>query len=961
MVGHNRSGILRVVFFLTLFLVLACIAPLVLAESYEVGITATAEKTANPGDFVTHVYTISNTGTEDDEYQLEPSVPAGWDALGVPSSIDVAAGGEEGLFVTVVSPGTAQAGTYQATLIATSTGDPSVTVEATALITISSILGVVTTWIWEPTRAQPGGTVKGSFSITNSGNITDTYIMDISREWNCAVALAQDSAQVFPGEKKEIQLTILVPATLSPGTRYGFTIEIKSTQHPDVAAQIAHSSRVAPPPPEKVGGSTFPRWPVTLSLSFDDAGFSRAKFSGSGDLDGIGTFSAEMSATLTELSRPIGSFTTDQWGISLDGGSLSGGFGKVSGEGTGVTLFGKVDGGFTSQLLFTETVRGLSGRCSFNEGSLRLIAGSDEDTAYSFQEAQLSYEFSDAFSITSVIGSVTEQTSSGTAFRISPQVAVDQYQLRGSYLNISSGFPDRDQEQAYGMSFSYRRPYSRSAGLSNWALTFDTSKLYEEEFITWKTDVTGRLYLSLPAATTLRLEVWYKREESDDWPRSTYFDSLGLGMRLYGSPFDFGRYTISTIIEEATDRVANTHYLETGVYTSISSRLGEADIDGYLRLGRIADLNTGMLERKSFSFSVSLGLPNIEASPELSLSFKEDSSSLGIDFGWVLPAADVKATLRIPLLDEDSFTLSIETDFSIFLPFFGPTKGRVTGRAFIDKNNDGKFDPDEEPLPDYILSLDEQEAITNATGRFVFWPVEPGKYELSIHGLPFGLEATREHPLPLELSAGERHVPFPFRRYSVITGYIYNDANKNGKRDADESGISGAGVILRGPDGWRQVVAGPDGQFNTKVEPGTYALAIVKDSLPERFVPVSTTPADIKVGGRGRESVDLGAYQKPKEIIFTFGEPTARFSYSPQEPTTSDEVMFDASDSEAVGTEITTYEWIFQQQEKSFTATGEQVKVNFIESGRWDVLLTVTDANGLQDDKEDRITVTPPK
>jgi len=110
-----------------------------LGAQYSVSIGTTAEKIASPGDFVTHVCTITNTGTSNDEYQLTITTPTGWLTLGIPSSIQVTAGAGEKLFVTFVVPSTAKAGTYEGTLVATSTGNPSLTAQATALITVSPV------------------------------------------------------------------------------------------------------------------------------------------------------------------------------------------------------------------------------------------------------------------------------------------------------------------------------------------------------------------------------------------------------------------------------------------------------------------------------------------------------------------------------------------------------------------------------------------------------------------------------------------------------------------------------------------------------------------------------------------------------------------------------------------------------------------------------------------------------
>jgi len=293
------------------------------------------------------------------------------------------------------------------------------------------------------------------------------------------------------------------------------------------------------------------------------------------------------------------------------------------------------------------------------------------------------------------------------------------------------------------------------------------------------------------------------------------------------------------------------------------------------------------------------------------------------------------------------------------LPFFGPAYGRVVGRAFEDANGNGLFDSGDEPIPDLLLTLAGQEAITGRDGRFAFWPVLPGEYTLSLQELPFGLAPLRHFPLPLDVGLGQQLVLLPFASYSSISGIVYNDANKNGRRDYGETGIPNAVVLVSGTSGRRQVVAGSTGRFNVRVEHGMVEVALQVDSLPRRFVP--TTPATLRfdIDVRESERVEFGAYQKPREVIFTFGPPTARFEATPREPVLGTEVVFDASSSEAVGVDLVSYDWTFQHAAVLLTASGRHVTKVFSEAGRWLVTLVVTDANGLKDDYQSEVMVHP--
>jgi hypothetical protein len=801
------------------------------------------------------------------------------------------------------------------------------------------------------------------FSLSNTGNIADTYTIEVSSARDCKVSLPGNTVSLFAGETTQIVITVIVPASTTPGSRYSFTLEIISIAHPDILTALAHSSRVAPPPPEKVGGSIFPPWPVTVSLSFDEQGFTSASLSGSGKLEGIGTLSVSTSVTATSLAVPTGTFSTDDWRISLAGGGVSGGFGSVSGEGTGVTFFGKIGNSLSSQLVITEDVKGFSISCRWTDGSLRIIAGSDASTDYGFQEIQFSQTLSDAFSLTGSLASVNDQTSSGTAFRISPQVTVGTYRIGGSFLEISSGFPNRKEEETYNMTLAYANSQGSSSGLTNWSLALDASKVHTQSdsttILTWTKTLLGKATISLPSDTSVRMEGKFEKKESDDTPLSTDQRSLELDMRISGPLFGNGKYSFSVTLKEPIDRIADTEYLSINLNESISFTLGEIDITSSISLGRITDLKTGLTESESSSFSASLSFSRIESAPKLSLSVSDGSASLGIGLSW----GDVSVSASIPLSEQGaSFSASISTRFSISLPFFGPAYSRITGYAFVDANSNGLFDPGEKPIPGLLLTLGRQEAITGNhynTGRFAFWPVKPGTYELSLQELPFGLAPRISLPLSLNLSAGEYEVLLPFEQYSSISGIVYNDANRNGRRDAGESGISGAVVSATGAFGQRQAITSSTGRFNVRVEPGVVEVSLLESSLPKRFVPTTSATLRLDIGVQEAKRVEFGAYQKPREIIFTFGPPTARFTVMPSEPVVGAEVLFNASSSEAVGVQLVSYDWTFQHGESSYRASGKQVTERFSTPGTWLITLVVTDANGLKDDYQLVVTVRP--
>jgi PKD repeat protein len=96
-----------------------------------------------------------------------------------------------------------------------------------------------------------------------------------------------------------------------------------------------------------------------------------------------------------------------------------------------------------------------------------------------------------------------------------------------------------------------------------------------------------------------------------------------------------------------------------------------------------------------------------------------------------------------------------------------------------------------------------------------------------------------------------------------------------------------------------------------------------------------------------------------KQDAFTVGTnqaPTASFTFSPSSPTTSDTVMFDASNSDDSDGNIQSYSWDFGD---GSTATGQTASHSYSSTGDYTVSLTVTDDDGGTDTTTQTVPVGP--
>ena len=942
------------------------------AAASTVEVTVTGKNQAKPGDLITNVFTVQNTGSTADTYDLNLKTPSGWTSLGsVPGEVNLDPGKSKKLFVTVIVPQTAVAKQYTISFKASSqsvTGDEDTGQNE---VVVSEIPGVKIEWLREPPRTEPGGSATGIFTLTNTGNVSDTYTMEVDTN-NCKVSLEKEQVQVFPGDRQRVELTMQVPPSLSPGAEYSFYLEISSRQHPGVTDRLRHSSSAAPPPPEEVGGTIFPLWPVTTAISGSEDGDFSIDISGSGELGDIGSLSASTSLSPSSIQEPTGSFVGDRWGINLSGGGVSGGFGSVSSNETAVTLFGDAGENVSTQLLFGKDVLGFSGRGSWESGSLRVVGGIEDDTNYQFDEVQISQDFPGPFSVTAGVGSISTQTESGSVFAVNPALSGDTVSMTGNFRYISPSFPDRTEEKHYGLTLTFSGEIP--LGLSTTISRVKQSPGAGEYALTTR-GFNVDTALPITEGIDLDLAAEFENEKSNDDPVSTDASNWLIEGGISGTFAGENDFSLGLAFDESSNRITGESFMETEATGTVGLNLEPLEVELSLDILEVINKNTGEVESSNTNFSTGVSFPTIKDVIDLSLSINDTAS---MTFGFSRPireTGEFSGSFQVPFSQEGTFSISLTATTPTVFDFFGPTKGRVKGKAFIDENGDGSYDPGEPPVEDLLLTLTEivereenqdtlnvqpaqEQAITGENGDYAFWPVESGKYKLHASEIPFGLESRDGFPMTLNIKRGKFNTPLAFNRYSSISGIVFRDRNQNKKMEANEERIPDAEVLISGPSGTMRKKTGPSGRFIARVEPGEYTVNLVQSSLPERFVP--TTPGEITFNVKPQQSRELkfGTYQEPKEVVFTFGPPKARFKYSPQKPVTGQDVRFDASDSEGVGDEIASYLWKFEGPEGSFTAQGEKVEVSFPNPGEWQISLTVEDESNMKDRKEVTVQVT---
>jgi serine-aspartate repeat-containing protein C/D/E len=240
----------------------------------------------------------------------------------------------------------------------------------------------------------------------------------------------------------------------------------------------------------------------------------------------------------------------------------------------------------------------------------------------------------------------------------------------------------------------------------------------------------------------------------------------------------------------------------------------------------------------------------------------------------------------------------------------------IAGTVFIDNNVNLKQDADETGIQGVVLELFRKEgnqyvttshrATTDAQGRYRFGldlKLQPGTYQVretqpngyfsvgAIPGLLDGRERVGQTLADNKDLLTEILIPFGDQQATQldfaeaqpanIRGYVYEDLNDNGRRDAGENGIGGVEIQLMAIDAiasvaMQSVRTDSDGSYRfSNLPPGRYK--VVESSQPSAYFDGQDTPGN--VGGVSRGTVlvndaitDILLNGNDTGIDYNFGE-----------------------------------------------------------------------------------------
>ncbi len=943
--------------FILVGVLLICGHTLVYA-SHGVWVGVGPPRTAAPGDLVTHVFTVENTGTLPDQYSLTITVPAGWTSLPIADQVALSPGERTRLFVTLVTPIGAEAGSYSTELRVTSLHDQTVSHAAKGTVELLPKVDVRVESI-HVDRAAPGEEVQHTIRVSNRGNVTDTYSVEVrgSPAWTVRVSPAE--FVVLPGAQRDVSIHVVIPRAVAPGTPYRVRVDVVSRTDPSVTHTLWLPAVVAPPPPEKVRVKFYPELPLTLRFTLTEDGDPSLRLSLAGSVPDVGRVTATRALRIFGITEQAAGFHSADWGVDWGRVSVSGGFAGVSGEGLRVQWHEPEHR--TVQIALTDVGQGIAGSLLWEDGTLRMVTTRTEGVSDELiAEVQVQGRLSDTFSLWALVAQGWAGQDEGSAFRVSPTMRVGDVAGSLQLERVTRGFPGQTAYDAHGWRLSLGTGMAPLQGTVSVKRTVSLMDLGPPLAHTTTDAFSGSITLRPTAGGTGLLALHTVVAVSDDEPRTTDRGSLTVNLR-YTELGQQVTWSLSGTHRTERDNVADTRSAIDRV--SVSGRAPWGQITARGRLSIEQDRHIVGTGAPAFSTSLSIGcsLPQLPLSPSVSLLISGGGVALSTSVSWTDAAGwNMSAVFELPLDATGGFALSSTFSLPVSFRLFGPAYGVIRGRAFVDTESTGRFDEGDEPISDLVFEVNGSEAITGTDGRFVFFPFRPGRHEVGIVDLPFGLHPLVDLPLTVDLRAGESaELLIPLESKSVVRGTVFHDLDRDGQRVAGDPGVSGVDLLITGPTVRKQAKTDEGGRFAVEVPAGSYAVELLPASLPARFEPTTPTKTQVAVAERAWVTVDFGVWERPRPVIVEPVGPIPHFQYEPAVLRVDDEAVFDAGASEAVGDEtIVTYTWEFRLGPTLLEARGEIVTVVFEQAGSWVVTLRVVDSAGRTAQTQRIVTVS---
>lgn len=194
---------------------------------------------AEAGSTALHHFAITNTGGYTDDFSVALMDTPAWATNITPVSLGPLAPGAQAFFtVTVSIP--AQAGGNEVDTIqvsVTSDSDPSKTDQSSLSTSVTPIYAFALSPEASAQSSSPGTTITYTLTITNQGNITDSYLISLGSH-NWPVAAPGQTGTLRRGESVSIAVVVSIPESAQDGETDVVAVTLISQS----SAGVAHAS-----------------------------------------------------------------------------------------------------------------------------------------------------------------------------------------------------------------------------------------------------------------------------------------------------------------------------------------------------------------------------------------------------------------------------------------------------------------------------------------------------------------------------------------------------------------------------------------------------------------------------------------------------------------------------------------------------------------------------------------------
>jgi uncharacterized repeat protein (TIGR01451 family) len=247
------------------------------ANDYQFSLSPQEQSSSGyPGDMVEYTLVVTNTGNAADNYNI--SIVSDWPST-IPESIGPLEPGDSiSLPVEIEIPLSATPGdTGQATVTAASQHDPAQS--ASALLSTTALRrGPVIDPQTAALSALPGETVTYTFEVTNEGDLTDTYTLEITgADW--VTTAPTTTGELAPGASVLINVNVTIPLEALEGELDASVLHVTS-EIPGTQPAIAQITTTVAAlynlvlVPESATQSALPGEMVTYTLQLTNIGVS---------------------------------------------------------------------------------------------------------------------------------------------------------------------------------------------------------------------------------------------------------------------------------------------------------------------------------------------------------------------------------------------------------------------------------------------------------------------------------------------------------------------------------------------------------------------------------------------------------------------------------------------------------------------------------------------------------------